>query len=114
MKNTTVIIRKSPFNTLRNSEGLRMSIGLTLRDNAVKVIFIDDGVYMLRRTNPTIVGSPEVKRHIETVRALGHELIAERESLEERGIDSVDYQVDVRTRGEIAKILAQSAAIIAY
>lgn len=114
MKKATVIVRKSPFNTLRNSEALRMGVGLTLRDNEVMVVFIDDGVHLLRQTSPSLIGSPEVRKHIEAIHALGHKLIAERESLEERGIESVDNRVDIRPRAEIANILAQSDAIIVY
>ena len=114
MKKVTVVIRKSPFNTLRNSEGLRMSIGLTLRDNAVRVVFAEDGVYTLAATAPEAVASPEVKRHIETLPMLGHELIAEKESLEERGIVNTRRKVGVQTRQEIARLIAESDVVIAY
>ncbi|MBI2955045.1 MAG: DsrE family protein [Chloroflexi bacterium] len=114
MKKAAVVIRKSPFNTLRNSEGLRMSVGLTLAENAVRVIFVDDGVYTLVAAKPEVVGSPEVKKHIDTLRALGHQLIAEKESLDGRGIANLGYRVDIKTRDEIAEIITESDAVIAY
>ena len=109
-----MIIRKSPLNSWRNSEGLRMSVGLTLRENTMQVIFAGDGVYTLIAKNPEVVGSPQVKKHIETLRMLGPKLIAEKESLAERGIDSVEYPVEIKTRDEIARIIAESDAVIPY
>jgi sulfur relay (sulfurtransferase) DsrF/TusC family protein len=57
MKRVAVVIRQSPFNTCRNSEALRMTVGLTLAENAITVVFRDDGVYTLLATQPSLIGS---------------------------------------------------------
>ena len=58
MKKVTVVLQKSPFNTLRNSEALRMSLGLTLANNAVSVVFTQDAVYSLLPSLPENIKSP--------------------------------------------------------
>ncbi len=114
MKNVTVIIRRTPFNTVRNSEALRMSVGLTLRENAVRVVFVDDGVYLLAPCNPKAIESPEINKHIEILPQLGHELFAEKEAWEDRGLDTLAYKVTIRPRAEIVNIISQSDVVIAY
>jgi sulfur relay (sulfurtransferase) DsrF/TusC family protein len=91
-----------------------MSVGLTLADNAVRVVFVDDGVYLLGITKPEAIGSPEIKKHIETLLILGHELFADKESLDERRLESVAYKVAIRPRSEIVEIISQSDVVITY
>jgi len=114
MKTTTVIISQTPLNTLRVAEALRMSVGLTMCDDAVQVLFIEDGVYALLQTEPGRVSMPEYSRHIETLGQLGHRIFAERESLAERGIECMNHEAQVITRAEVAALLLGSDGIIRY
>ena len=114
MKEVTVVIRKSPFNTLRNSEALRMSVGLTLAENRVRVIFVDDGVYTLLPTSPEVIGSPMLRKHLEMLRLLGCPRLAEEESLEERGLKTLGYEVEIKPRMEIARLIAGSDVVIPW
>ena len=114
MKTTTVIISQAPLASLRVFEALRMSVGLTLRDDAVQVLFIDDGVYALLHTEPGGVAMSEYTRHIETLKQLGHRICAERESLAERGIDRPAYEAEVVPREEVPALLLNSDGVIRY
>jgi sulfur relay (sulfurtransferase) DsrF/TusC family protein len=112
-KKIAVIIRHSPLNTLRISETLRMSVGLTLADgNAVTVIFIGDGVYALRVVAPKMLGSPEIKKHIMTLKMLGHRLVVEREAIEERQMTHLSYDIELMDRSSIVRLMAESDAVI--
>jgi len=74
---------KSSFNTCRNAEALRMSVGLTLREDKVTVIFMDDGVYTAPAQNPNLF----ISRHLTGIRALAMlkcRLLAEKSSMENR------------------------------
>jgi sulfur relay (sulfurtransferase) DsrF/TusC family protein len=114
MKTTTVIISQAPLGTLRVAEALRMSVGLTLRDDAVQVLFVGDGVYALLQTAPEKVAMPDYIRHIETIKQLGHRILAERESLDERGIDQPTHGAEVISRSEVAGLLIESDGVVRY
>jgi sulfur relay protein TusC/DsrF len=114
MKRVAVVIRKSPFNTCRNSEALRMTVGLTLGENAIAVIFREDGVYTLLATQPALIGSLEIDKHLETLQLLNVRLIVERESLTERSLSHLKWDVERLARREVAHLLAESEAIICY
>ncbi len=115
MTEIIVLIHKTPFNTLRNSEGLRMSVGLTLEDdNKVTVIFVDDGVHMLRRTNPELIQSGIIHKHLDTLRLLGHRVVAEKESLEERGIEELGTEVDIIPRARVLEMLSKADRVIPW
>ena len=60
MKHVAVVIRQTPFNTCRNSEALRMTVGLTLADHGIAVIFRDDGVYTLLPMQPALMLARDV------------------------------------------------------
>jgi len=91
-----------------------MSVGLTLCDDAVQVLFFGDGVYTLLQTDPAHVGLPEYSRHIEALKELGHGLYAERESLNERGLEKVGYETEIIPGAEIARLLTESNFVIRY
>jgi len=114
MKKVTVVLQKSPFNTLRNSEALRMSLGLTLANNAVSVIFTQDAVYSLLPALPENIKSPVFGRHIEMLNTLKCKLIAEKESMEERDVKDVNYSVEVKERAEVFKFIKESNTVITY
>jgi sulfur relay protein TusC/DsrF len=114
MKNVAVIVRTSPFNTCRNSEALRMTVGLTLADNAIVVVFQDDGVYTLLATQPALIDSLEVDKHLETLQLLNVRLVAEQEALSARELSQLKWQVERLAKPEVAQLLAQSDAIICF
>lgn len=109
------MVHKSPFNTLRNSEGLRMAVGLTLEEsNKVTVIFVKDGVYLIGSVAPERIQSGIVKKHLDALRLLGHRLVAERESMEERGIKEPSIKIDVLNRAGVIKILSEADRVIPW
>lgn len=83
-------------------------------DDAVQVLFIEDGVYALLQTEPGRVSMPEYSRHIKALGQLGHRIFAERESLAERGIECMNHEAQVITRAEVAALLLGSDGIIRY
>jgi sulfur relay protein TusC/DsrF len=114
MKHVAVVMRKSPFNTCRNSEALRMTVGLTLGDNTIAVIFRDDGVYTLLPTQPALIGALEIDKHLETLQLLNVRLVAEHESLTVRNLSHLRWDVECLAQHEVAQLLAESDAIICY
>ncbi|MDW8367271.1 MAG: DsrE family protein [Abditibacteriales bacterium] len=113
-KRITVVVRKSPFNSVRNAEALRMSVGMTLGDHTVQVVFMGDGVYTLLPVQPQEVGMPEVGKHLETLRMLRARLVVEKEAAEQRGLTQLKYRPEFLSRAEIGKLLAESDLVVPY
>ena len=91
-----------------------MTVGLTLGDNAISVIFKDDGVYTLLPTQPALIGALEIDKHLETLQLLNVRLVVEDESVSERKLAHLKWEVECLARQEIAHLLADSEAIICY
>lgn len=114
MSKVSVILRGAPFGTRRPAEALRMSVGQTLADNEVRLIFAGDSVYILGDVNPSLIGGGAVQRPLETLRMLGHAIYAEAESLDERGVTPAVPGVERIPRARIAELLAESDVTIAW
>ena len=114
VKKVTTVIRRSPFNSVLISEALRMSLGLTLTDNLVTVVFIEDGVYLPVSLVSEAPGYPDEKRHIKTLKEEGCELVAETESLKERGLLDQKIEMKIKSRREIDQIIEQSDRVIGF
>lgn len=114
MKNITVIIRNLPFNTRRNSEGLRMSVGLTLREDKVTVIFIDDGIYSAVPAKPELIYLASPEREFKALSMLKCRMIADRISMEKRKVQKMHEYVEPAEREEIIRTLNESDIIIPF
>jgi len=112
MKHVTMIIRKSPFSSILASEALRMSVGLIIMNNKIRLVLADEGVYNLQAVNHEKIKGPEVTRHLLTLQEFGCEIIAEQEALEANGIKECTVPVCLKSKQEIAQLLAESNYII--
>ena len=114
MKKIAVIIRNLPLNTVKNSEALRMSVGLTIEeDNQVNVIFTGDGVLTLGAIKPEAVSMPSFKKPLETLNMLEIPIYAEKEAIEEREL-AVPGGVDLKNKNEIYEIIKEQDIIIPF
>lgn len=91
-----------------------MSVGQTLGDHRVRLIFTADAVYILGETKPSLVGGGDVALPLETLGLLEHELVAEAESLDERGIRVVYPNVRRANREEVARSLLESDVALTW
>ncbi|MFQ6072615.1 MAG: DsrE family protein [Methanosarcinales archaeon] len=114
MKNIVVIIRNSPFNTIKNSEGLRMSVGLTLKDDKVTVVFMDNGVWSATELNPEVINAPDTENQFSALKMLNCKIIADAQSLEERNISKTLDFITIKNREEISKLIAESDIVIPF
>lgn len=114
MKNIVVIVRNLPFNTRKNAEALRMSVGLTLREDKVTVIFIDDGVYTATLTKSELINVPPPVREFGALKMLKCRMLADKPSLEKRGIHEVLDDIRSVAREEIVQTINESDIIIPF
>ncbi len=106
-KRVAVIVRDTPFNSERNSEALRMTVGLTTGDHEITVLFLDDGVLSLRTLDPSLIGADDANKHLDACRMLGVRLVAEAEALSCRGVIPAKH-VEVVARDEALRAIADA------
>ncbi len=112
MKEVITLLRQPPLNRTFISEMLRMSLGLTLSGNTVKVVLAEEGIYLLQAAVPEKIGLSEIHRHVQTLQELGCPFLAEQESRETRGIGDSIFPVTWVDRRTLGKILAESDFVI--
>jgi tRNA 2-thiouridine synthesizing protein C len=93
-KSFVFINRKAPYGTIYALEALEVVLIAGAFEQQVKLIFMDDGVYQLKRNqNPTGIG---MKNFSKTFGALGdfdiEQIFVDYESLNLRGLDANDLQ----------------------
>jgi len=115
VKRFTVVLRHSPFQTMRNFEALRMTVGLVMSDNEKTLVLVEDAVYLLSaKAHPEAVHRFDPAKHLEFLSDMEFPTWVEKESLEERGIRDLRFQAEVKSRAEIAALLAESDAVVTY
>jgi sulfur relay (sulfurtransferase) DsrF/TusC family protein len=114
MKKITVIVRNLPFNTRRNAEALRMSVGLTLREDKVSVIFIDDGIYSATPAKPESIHLASLEREFGALNMLKCTLLGDKLSMDKKGITELIDNIKTADREEIVRTMNESDIIIPF
>jgi sulfur relay (sulfurtransferase) DsrF/TusC family protein len=115
MKNVTVVIHALPFNTVRNSEGLRCAVGLTIEEeNRIKVLFIDDGVWTAAFLDCPAAQEQDLHKHVETLKMMEVELIAEEEALVSRQLKISREEITIKPRQVINQMIKSADVVIPF
>jgi len=110
--------RKAPFGTIYSLESLEVVLITAAFDQDVSLVFLDDGVYQLKKGQQT--KAIETKNFSPAYRALeGYDvekLYVEKESLEARGLSEEDLLVDVTVlgRAEMGKLMDQQDVVFSF
>jgi len=110
--------RTAPYGTVYALESLEVVLITAAFDQDVSLVFIDDGVWQLKKGQQT--KGIETKNFSPTYRALeGYDiekLYVERESLEARGLAPEDLVVDVEVlpSAELAALIAQQDVVLSF
>ena len=114
VKDLLIIIRTTPFNTVSVPEALRMSIGLTVHDNRVSILLIDDGVWNSLRVTPHTIGRPDINDSMELFSACGIRIFADDASLKERNIAECDGNIEKLSRQEAIGLIVESDVLLNF
>lgn len=114
MKHIVVLVHRSPLNTLYNAEALRMSVGLTLRDDEVTVIFIGDGCWNATDLHPEMIDSPGITKELEMLTMLNHSIYADEASLQERGITRLNKHIMPVPRETTLSLIEKADIVIPF
>ncbi len=91
-----------------------MSVGLTLREDKVTVIFMDDGVYTATPAKPELINLAPSKKEFEALLMLNCTLLADKPSIEMRGIKNLLSNVKAAGRDEIVNTITGSDIVIPF
>ena len=116
VKKMMCIMSKAPHGTIYSYEGLEMVLIMATYDQDITMVFIDDGVYTLKKDqNTTSLG---IKGFANTFPALDgydvEKLYVDRKSLEDRGLTTDDLVVGVEVfeSAELAKMMAEQDVVV--
>ena len=110
--------RKAPYGTVYALESLEVVLITAAFDQDVSLVFIDDGVWQLKKGQQT--KGIEMKNFSPTYRALeGYDvekLYVERESLEARGLSEDDLIVDVNVLSatELGSLMTEQDVVLSF
>lgn len=116
VKRFMFVNRKAPYGTVYALESLETVLISAAFDQDVSVVFLDDGVFQLKKGQDT--KGINMKNFSPTFRALeGYDvekLYVEKESLDARGLTEDDLVVDVEVLGtdELREIMAAQDVVI--
>jgi tRNA 2-thiouridine synthesizing protein C len=116
VKKFCYVNRKAPYGTVYALESLEMVLIAAAFDQDVSVVFMDDGVYQIKKDQET--DGIGMKNFSKTYRALeGYDvekLYVSKESMEERNLTTDDFLVDVEvlTRDALSALMAEQEVVI--
>ena len=118
VKKFMYVNRRAPHGTIYAQESLEVVLIGAAFDQDVSLVFLDDGVYQIRRDQDTsAVGT---KNFAKTFRALEmydvEKLYVEKESMEARGltVEDLNVEVEVKTAEEIGRLMEEQDVILSF
>lgn len=118
VKKFMFVNRKAPYGTIYALESLEVVLITAAFDQDVSLVFLDDGVYQLKKGQQT--KGIETKNFSPTYRALeGYDvekLYVEKESMETRGLTEEDLLVDVTVlnSAEMGALMDQQDVVLSF
>lgn len=118
IKKFMYVNRRAPHGTIYAQESLEVVLVGAAFDQDVSVVFIDDGVYQIRKDQDTsAIGT---KNFSKTFRALEmydvEKLYVEKESMQARGMTEGDLNVpvEVKTSEEIGRLMEEQDVVLSF
>jgi len=91
-----------------------MSVGLTLREDKVTVIFMDDGIYSVTQVKPGFIKFPTLDKEFGALKMMKCDLLADKASMDKRGIKQLIENIKTADREEIVRTMNESDIIIPF
>lgn len=118
IKKFMYVNRRAPHGTIYAQESLEVVLVGAAFDQDVSIVFLDDGVYQIRKDQETsAIGT---KNFSKTFRALEmydvEKLYVEKESMQARGMTEDDFNVpvEVKTSAEIGRLMEEQDVILSF
>lgn len=114
VKNIVFIIRTTPFNTIALPEAMRMAIGLTVQDNRVNILLIDDGVWNALKLAPHIIERPDIYESMDLFSVCGVRVFADEVSLGEREISEYESHIEKISRKDAYNLISSCDVVMSF
>jgi sulfur relay (sulfurtransferase) DsrF/TusC family protein len=112
--NLVIMMRHSPFSTVRNFEALRSCVGLSMGDDPLTMLFVEDGVYTVSAKGKPVLEGFDWNKHLEMLKELDFQLVVDKQSADERSVTEFNWEPEVMSREQIASLLKDAKAVITY
>ncbi len=118
VKKFMYVNRRAPHGTIYAQESLEVVLVGAAFDQDVSVVFLDDGVYQIKKDQDT--SAIETKNFSKTFRALEmydvEKLYVEKESMRARGLteDDLNVPVEVKTSEEIGRLMEEQDVVLSF
>ena len=118
VKKFAYVNRRAPYGSIYALEALEVVLVGAAFDQDVSVVFMDDGVYQLKKDQDT--NGVGMKNFSPTYRALEmydvEKLYVEKESMEARGMteDDLNVPVEMRTSEEIGQLMSEQDVVLSF
>lgn len=101
---------------MKDAEALRQAVGLTLADNQVTVLLLDEAAFLATPVAPEVIEGGDIKKPIDTLLMLKGRVLVERESLARFGLleEAVVPGVRVVDQAQVAQEITQADAVIVF
>ncbi len=116
VKKFMYVNRKAPYGTVYALESLEMVLIAAAFDQDVSVVFMDDGVYQLKKDQDT--AAINMKNFSPTYRALDdydvEKIFVDKSSMDQRGLteDDLIIPVEVLDQAQLAALMAEQEVIL--
>lgn len=112
------VTRRAPHGSILAQEALEVVLLGAAFDQRVRLVFMDDGVFQLKRGQDTVaLGVKDFARAFAALPMYDLDrIIVERESLRVRGLDLADLLIDVEVLDaqQVARILDESDVLVGF
>jgi tRNA 2-thiouridine synthesizing protein C len=114
-----ILFRQAPYGTSFTGEGIRALSALQAFGVPLTVVFMDDGVFVLRKgQNPSALEMKSMGEGVKMLEENGlEEVLVCSESLRERGIDEkdlIDARITVVDRKEVNNLLRSAGNVLPF
>lgn len=110
------VLRHPPHGSMNAQESLDMILAAAAFDQSVSLLFLDDGVFQLKRGQyPEAIGFKQIAPIFDALELYDvEEIWVERESLQQRGLarDGLILPVRLVSRDEVADLLSSQDVLV--
>jgi tRNA 2-thiouridine synthesizing protein C len=118
VKKFMYVNRRAPHGTIYAQESLEVVLVGAAFDQDVSVVFIDDGVYQIRKDQDTsAIGTKNFSKTFRVLEMYDVEkLYVEKESMQARGMteDDLNVPVEVKTSEEIGRLMEEQDVVLSF